>query len=169
VTIEAPASEVWRWLVQMGRGRGGMYSYDWLENLIGLGIHSTNEIRDEWQHLEPGDRIVLVPPGWLGMKDGYSLPVALVETDRAIVLRQAPPEHPWDAVWSFVIEPQANGTCRLLSRSRALHRPGLLGMIGSAATQLGDPVTLIMTRKMLLGIKSRAERALASASVIGAH
>jgi hypothetical protein len=169
VTIEAPASEVWRWLVQMGRGRGGMYSYDWLENLIGLGIHSTEEIRDEWQHLERGDRIVLVPPGWLGMKNGYSLPVALIETDRAIVLRQAPPEHPWDAVWSFVIRPQPDGTCRLLSRSRALRRPGFLGTIGWAATQLGDPITLIMTRKMLLGIKSRAERTAAPALAIAGH
>lgn len=36
VTVDAPAEQVWRWLIQIGQDRGGMYSYDWLENLIGL-------------------------------------------------------------------------------------------------------------------------------------
>src|SRR6476659_8688479 len=61
--------------------RGGMYSYDWLEKLIGLDIHSAETIRDEWQHLSVGDRVVLVPDGWMGMKGGYSLPVARIEAE----------------------------------------------------------------------------------------
>ena len=82
-----------------------MYSYDWLENLVGLGIHTTDESRDEWQHLAAGDCVVVVPKGWGLMSDGYSFPVAGGEPGRAIVLRQAPPEHPCNAVWTFVVEP----------------------------------------------------------------
>src|SRR4051812_23334407 len=49
VTIDAPAAQVWRWLVQIGQDRGGMYSYDRVENLVGLRIHSTESIHPEWQ------------------------------------------------------------------------------------------------------------------------
>jgi hypothetical protein len=63
VTVDASAEEIWAWLVQLGQGRGGMYSYDWVENLVGLDIHSAEEIREEWQHLTIGDRIVVVPEG----------------------------------------------------------------------------------------------------------
>ena len=145
-------------LVQIGMGRGGMYSYDWLENLIGLGIHSAETIRDEWQHLGVGDRVVLVRDGWMGMKGGYALPVVMIEQDRALVLRQSPPEHPWDAVWSFVITPTGPASCRLLSRSRSARRPGLAGALMRGLAQVMDPIALFMTRKMLLGIKQRAER-----------
>lgn len=154
VGIDAPPDEVWRWLVQIGQDRGGMYSYDAAENLIGLDIHSTDEIHERWQHLAAGDRVVLVPPGWAGLREGYSLPVARVEPGRALVLRQAPPEHPWNAVWSFVIVPDGAGRCRLLSRSRAERPPGAALR---AVTRALDLVALVMTRRMLLGIKERAE------------
>ena len=72
VGIEAPAADVWRWLVQIGVGRGGMYSYDWLENLIGLHIHSAETIRDEWQHLSVGDRVV-AGPRWVDGHEGRLL------------------------------------------------------------------------------------------------
>jgi hypothetical protein len=99
-----PPERVWPWLAD-GAGAVEAVSYDWLENLFGLDIHTTDEIREEWQHLEPGDRVVVVPAGRLGMPDGYSFPVAEVEEGHHLVLRQAPPEHPWDAVWTFVVEP----------------------------------------------------------------
>ena len=155
VTVEAPAEEVWAWLVQIGSGRGGMYSYDWLENLIGLDIHSTAEIRDEWQHLAVGDRVVVVPEGYRPMPAGYAFTVARVDPPCALVLRQAPPEHPWNGVWSFHVRPAPEGGCRLLARSRT-EAPTGLGL--RIATRLGEPVTLVMTRRMLHGIKERAER-----------
>ena len=158
VAIDAPPERVWPWLVQMGQGRGGMYSYDWLENLFGLNIHTTDEIREEWQHLEPGDRVVVVPAGRLGMPDGYSFPVAEVEEGHHLVLRQAPPEHPWDAVWTFVVEPDGEGRSRLISRSRSTRPTGPAALPLRGATAMMDPVTLVMTRRMLLGIKERAER-----------
>jgi hypothetical protein len=153
VTINAPAENVWRWLVQIGQNRGGMYSYDWVENVLGLRIHSAREIRQEWQRLAVGDDIRLVRPGWLGLKTGFALPVGRIEPGRAIVLREQPPAQPWNAVWSFHILPIDADHCRLLSRSRAARQHGSARMAGYVM----DPVTLLMTRKMLLGIKERSE------------
>jgi hypothetical protein len=155
VTVDAPAQVIWAWLVQMGHGRGGMYSYDWLENLIGLDIHTTDEIREEWQHLTAGDRVVVVPEGYGPMPAGYAFTVARAEPPRALVLRQAPPEHPWNGVWSFSILPSGERRCRVLSRSRT-EAPTQLGL--RIATRVGEPVTLVMTRRMLRGIKEHAER-----------
>jgi hypothetical protein len=155
VTVAAPPEQVWAWLVQMGQDRGGMYSYDWLENLIGLRIHSAEEIREEWQHLAVGDRVVVVPEGYRPMPAGYAFTVARVDPPRALVLRQAPPEHPWNGVWSFHVVPAGDGRCRLLARSRTEVAPQL-GL--RLATRVGEPVTLVMTRRMLHGIRQRAER-----------
>ena len=51
ITIDAPPEAVWPWLAQMGQGRGGFYSYDWLENVFGLGIHNADRIEPDWQEL----------------------------------------------------------------------------------------------------------------------
>ena len=155
VTIAAPPEQVWPWLMQMGQDRGGMYSYDWLENLLGLHIHSAEEIHGEWQHLSAGDRVVVVPEGYGPMPAGYAFTVARVDPPRALVLRQAPPEHPWNGVWSFHVVPAGDGRCRLLARSRTEVAPQLGLRI---ATRAGEPVTLVMTRRMLHGIRQRAER-----------
>jgi hypothetical protein len=152
-TVDAAPEEVWRWLVQIGQDRGGMYSYDWLENIFGLRIHSADRIRQEWQHLVPGDQVRLVRKGWLGLKEGLALPVARVEPGRAIVLREQPPAQPWDAIWSFHVVPLGPGRCRLISRARSAHPRGAARVTAWAMS----PVTLMMTRGMLLGIKWRAE------------
>jgi hypothetical protein len=152
-TVYAAPEEVWRWLVQIGQDRGGMYSYDWLENLFGLRIHSADRIREEWQHLAPGDQVRLVRKGWLGLKEGLALPVARVDPGRAIVLREQPPAQPWDAIWSFHVLPLGPGRCRLISRSRSARLRGAARLAAWAMS----PVTLMMTRRMLLGIKQRAE------------
>jgi len=154
-TVDAVPEEVWRWLVQIGQDRGGMYSYDWLENLLGLRIHSTDRIREEWQHLGPGDQVRLVRKGWLGLKEGLALPVARMESGRAIVLREQPPAQPWDAVWSFHVVPLGSGRCRLISRTRSARPRGAARLAAWAMS----PVTTLMTREMLLGIKRRAESA----------
>jgi hypothetical protein len=163
VTIDAPAGEVWRWLVQIGQDRGGMYSYDGIENLLGLRIHSADEIRDEWQRLEVGDSVRMVRPGWLGMRDGLALPVVRVDPGRSIVLREQPPDSPWDAVWSFHVIPRGPRQWGLVSHSRAARG----GTLARLAGEVMDPVTLLMTRRMLLGIKQRAERSAALAPPVG--
>lgn len=163
VSIAAPPDQVWPWLVQIGQDRGGMYSYEWLENLFGLDIRNADEVHPEWQVLEPGDRVVVVPAGRLGMPEGYAFPVEQVEAPHHLVLRQAPPEHPWNAVWTFVLEPEGGGT-RLVSRSRAERQAGVAGRVADVAGLVMAPVVVLMTRRMLLGIKERAERAVLAGS-----
>jgi hypothetical protein len=159
ITIHAPPDEVWRWLVQIGQDRGGWYSYEGLENMFGLHIHNTDEVRDEWQHLSAGDEVRVVPAGALGMKDGYAFRAAIVDPGRALVLRQEPPEHPWNATWAFVLAPDGWGGTRLLVRGRSVRPAGPVGHVAQIGGELLDPVTLVMTRRMLIGIRARAERA----------
>ena len=158
VTVEAPADIVWSWLVQIGQDRGGMYSYEWLENLFGLDIHNTNQIRQDWQHLAVGDQVRVVPRGKPNAGDTRSVR-SLVDPPRALVLRQQPPEHPWDATWAFLIVPVSAERSRLLSRSRTAKTAGATGVVARIGAELMGPIILLMTRKMLLGIKERAELA----------
>ena len=155
VWIDAPASAVWPWLVQMGQDRGGLYSYESLENLIGLQYRNADRIHPEWQQLAVGDVVRLVPRGWMGLRDGMALPVAQLIEGQSIVLRQTPPKFPFDGVWSFHVQPRWEDRCRLLVRSRSRMR--LPGEVVGA--ELAGPVTALMTRGMLLGIKRRAEAA----------
>lgn len=59
VTIQATADEVWPWIAQLGPGRGGFYSYDWLENVAGADIHSADTVVDRWQQVAVGDVVNL--------------------------------------------------------------------------------------------------------------
>ncbi len=158
VTVQAPAQEVWRWLVQIGTDRGGWYSYDRLERLAGVPVHTTDEVRDEWQHLAVGDRVCLAPPGWMGTPNGMVLPVAQLVEGESIVLRQQPPDSPWESVWSFHVRPLDSGSCRLIIRSRTASPRGWGRVASGALSLVMDPVTFAMERRMLLGIKCRAER-----------
>ena len=98
VWIDAEASAVWPWLVQMGQDRGGLYSYEALENFFGLQYHNADRIHPEWQRLAPGDLVRLAPRGWMGMREGIALSVVDVVEQQNIVLRATPPEHSFDAV-----------------------------------------------------------------------
>ena len=154
VWIDAAASAVWPWLVQMGQDRGGMYSYEKLENLVGLKHRNADRIHPEWQHLSVGDVIRLMPRGWMGLRDGIALPVVRLVEGEAIVLRLAPPAVPRDGVWSFHLVPLWEDRCRLLVRTRVRMRaPG--EALGAEAS---GPVMSLMTRGMLLGIKRRVEQ-----------
>lgn len=157
VTIAAPAERIWAWLVQIGQDRGGMYSYDKLEQAIGLHIRSAQSIREEWQQLSAGDRIQLVPAGWGPLPDGYAFKVAQVQAPNTLVLRQGPPQDPWDGVWTFAIRPLGPGLCRLVSHTRTARSAGVGATLLRGATSLGVPITWLMTRKMLLTLKERAE------------
>ena len=154
IWIDAPASAVWPWLVQLGQDRGGLYSYDKLENLLGLRYRNADRIHPEWQQLAVGDVIQVVPRGWMGLRDGVALPVAELIEGQAIVLRISPPQLPWDGVWSFHLMARWEDRCRLLVRSRSRMR-----MPGQAlAAEAAGPAMAVMTRGMLVGIKRRAEQ-----------
>src|SRR5271157_1269454 len=79
ITIQAPISKVWPWLVQLGQGRGGFYSYDWLENLFGCDIHNADRLLPQYQNLKAGDGIRIHPRM-------PAIPVVAVEPERVIVL-----------------------------------------------------------------------------------
>lgn len=153
VWIDASADAVWPWLLQMGQDRGGLYSYEKLENLMGLRYRNADVIHEEWQHLLPGDVVRLAPKGWLGLSDGLVLEVVDIVEGQSIVLRATPARQHWDAVWSFHVFSRWDDRSRLLIRSRTgLRHPGEV-----LATEVAAPVLAITTRGMLLGIKRRAE------------
>ena len=140
ITIDAPPEAVWPWLAQMGPSpRGGAYTYDWIENLLGLDMHSVDRVLPEFQHPEVGDTI------------GYGknrMRLERVEPERVIAWRSE--DGNW--VWTFVLA-EHDGKTRLISRNR-FRLPTLAARIGMLPM---EPASLLMERKMLLGIKQRAE------------
>ncbi len=151
ITIGAPPERVWPWIVQIGQGRGGFYSYTWLENLVGCEIVNAETVHPEWQDLTPGDSIRLHPkmPG---------LPVIIAEKNRALVLGGgAIPEHRIPPVsWAFVLEPAPGNAMRLIIRWRS-HTPNTVYDLVFNKYLL-EPIHFAMERKMMLGIRERAER-----------
>jgi hypothetical protein len=140
-TIDAPASAVWPWVAQMGPSpRGGAYTYDWIENLLGLNMHSVDRVLPEFQHPQIGETI-----GYGKNRMSY----AIVDPEHVLSTRSA--DGNW--VWTFVLE-ESDGRTRLISRNR-FRLPRLRDRIGMLPM---EPASLVMERKMLAGIKQRAER-----------
>ena len=146
VTIDAAPEAVWPWLVQMGPGRGGAYTYDWVENLFGLNMHSADRILPEFQDLKVGDALPL--------GKGPRMRIEILEPEAAMVMRSE--DGAW--VWAFGLYPApAADVTRLVSRNRiAPPEPGPLTRMFYRCVM--EPGSLVMERKMLLGIKERAER-----------
>lgn len=141
ISIDAPASAVWPWLAQMGPSpRGGVYTYDWIENLLGLDIHTVDYVMPEYQDPQPGDEIGLGP---------NVMRIDQVDPGKTLVFRSG--DGNW--LWSFNLV-EENGSTRLVSRNRFL-LPTIAAKVGILPM---EPGSLIMERKMLLGLKERAER-----------
>jgi hypothetical protein len=140
ITIDAPASAVWPWIAQMGPSpRGGAYTYDWIENLFGLNMHSADQVLPDYQHPQDGDTL------------GYGknrMRFERVEPRRVLATRSQ--DGNW--VWSFVLD-ERDGKTRLISRNR-FRLPSLTAKLGMVPMK---PGSLVMERKMLHGIKLRAE------------
>jgi hypothetical protein len=145
VTVDAPPEAIWPWLVQMGPKRGGAYTYDWVENLFGLDMHSADTVLPEFQDLKVGDELRLG-------KNGATLRAEILERDHAVVWRST--DGHW--VWAFILVPEGDGT-RLISRNRFM-LPGAGVATRLTYKYLLEPGSLVMERKTLLGIKERAER-----------
>jgi hypothetical protein len=162
ITVKAPAAAIWPWLVQLGQNRGGFYTYDALENLMGLDIHSAATIRPEWQDLHIGeDYVALDPDGSMKMT------VAVLEPERAFVILSGSPGEPPQAPgsffkgdlefsWAFVLDPLDAHTTRLLIRCRAAWADTFTARL--ARPLLLEPVHFVMEERMLRGIRDRAER-----------
>lgn len=158
ISIDAPPTAVWPWLVQMGWRRAGWYSYDAIDNGH---ASSAQRIIPELQHLQVGD---LVPEGALV---GWT--VEALEPDRLLLLTAHAPMAgvAWvrrrDSSWLFLLEATGSEGTRLIERSRTtitMNEHALLGKLlanrlGSVLLALGD---FAMARRQLQGIRRRAER-----------
>jgi hypothetical protein len=145
VTVEAGPAEIWPWLMQMGYQRGGLYSYDWLDRLFGfLDRPSATRVLPQYQRLAVGDEIP--------MGAGAGFPVRAIDPYSALVLGGDAPGFRW--IWQFGLYPVGAGRTRLISRNRAT-------VARTAGWRLFmivlEPAAFLMTRRMLLGIKQRAE------------
>jgi hypothetical protein len=148
ITIRASADRVWPWIAQLGQGRGGFYSYDMLEDLVGCDIHSASRIVPEWQDIAVGDQVRLHPD--------VALDVAAVERGRSLVLRGGVPmgntPPPYDFTWAFVLR-EHDGITRLLVRERYAYSTWWAPLLVESV----EAVSFVMSRKMLCGIRDRAE------------
>jgi hypothetical protein len=150
ITIHAGVDGVWPWIVQLGQGRGGFYSYDSLENLVGCDIHSAQQINPGWQHLDVGDTVLLAPE--------LALTVGVVKAPHTLVLRggvmPGTTVAPYDFTWTFDLSAVSATTTRLIVRER-------YGYTRRWARFMVEPLTVVsflMSRRMLRGIRDRAEQ-----------
>lgn len=170
ITIDAPPSAVWPWLVQMGCDRGGFYSWDRLDN---GGRPSATGIHPEWQAVAVGDRVSCTPDGH------WWFEVERLEPDRMLVLpssidlgRKEPfepsarrPRFGSDGTWAFVLDELPNGKTRLVVRANGVVRPR---MLGAANLLFWDPVHVVMQTRQLHNLKRRAEGARSEQVLAGA-
>ena len=143
ITIEAPTSEVWPWLLAIGQDRAGFYSNTWLENLIGADIHNADTLRPEWRQRSVGDRVPMTGSALRHLGGEVTLlAVRILEPERVIA----------DVPGRFVLLPQGDRATRFLLREPlgGAERSGILSL-------LWDPVHFVMEQRMLRGIKERAE------------
>ena len=161
ITIDATAEDIWPWLVQMGYGRAGWYSYDWVERVIGAGDFaegsSAQSVLPQFQSLSVGDSVPLSADGGMA--------AAIVDPPRALVLQMAMSmltgapardgDHAvLDWTWAFVLVPAGPRSSRLLVRVRADYRPRALRILFPLIL---EPVHLMMERAMLRGLRRRVD------------
>jgi len=146
ITINVAPTAVWPWLAQLGElPRAGFYSYDWIERLMGMRVASSAQILPDQQWLIPGQ----------ALDRAGTMLVRAVEPEQYLVL--GPPDELAElaSTWALGLYPASNGRTRLVSRVRAWVA---LTARGIGLLLLLDPGQFVMERKMLLGIKARAER-----------
>lgn len=139
VTIHAPAEAVWPWVVQLGQGRAGFYSYEWLENLFGAHMQNADLIEPAWQHVEIGDHVSFA-------QDGPFARIAAIEPGQALML---------EGGWSCYVVPVDENTTRLVVRYASFEVGDVLSKF--FYYPIFEPVHFVMESGMMLGIKQRAE------------
>lgn len=164
IVVRAPASAVWPWVAQIGQDRGGFYSFAILENLVGCELHNLDHVEPSLQSWKLGDRLWMYPPtkaGGMGQA-----PLALHEPGRALVFYTRRPGtrlvDPPDGTWAFIVEPVDERSSRFIMRADGTPSPGLLGT--AFESTVFEPIHFVMERKMMEGVKLRAEGGRASAA-----
>ena len=151
VTIEASGEAVWSWVVQLGQGRGGFYSYTWIENAFGADIHNVDRIIPELQELETGDSIRMVREDYWLQSSVTRMTVKYIDRGRTLVLQGHD-----GGTWTFHIAPIDEETTRFIVRGR---KPATRTAVGYLLRYVTYELPhFVMERGMMLGIKRRAER-----------
>jgi hypothetical protein len=145
VTIAAKPEQIYPWLLQLGAGKGGLYSYTTIEKLIGCPLVNAERIEETWQNLQVGDEVKMcpqepAPPPYL---------VAQLIPNAALVMGHKE-KGKWVDLWQFILVPQPAGGTRLILRTRTMMVGGMWDVI--------QPAVFVMERGLLLGVKARAER-----------
>jgi hypothetical protein len=157
VTIRATPDQVYPWLLQLGVDRGGMYSYDWLENLFGLNVHTIDHIVPGLQNVKPGDFFRFTPKDF-ALPNGPGLYVTELNPPQILLgcfgLSSFQPT-PCTQTWQFVLTAQGDGTTRLVLRSRT----DAGSAFSAQMSKLFDTIALTMQRGMLLGFRDRIQAA----------
>ena len=148
ITIHRPPREIWPWLVQMGSGRGGWYTYDFIDN---RGYHSATQILPAFQEIHEGSIFPALP----GAKDVFI--VAAVEPERSLALAWRQPNGTYQTTWAFVLEESAPDVTRLIVRGRVAEGYSPYGLPQWMALLAARPAHFIMQRKQLVEIRNRVE------------
>jgi hypothetical protein len=146
VTVDAAVEAVWPWLAQIGQDRAGFYSYEWLENLAGCEMRNSDELHPEWQTRAVGETVYLHPL--------QGMPVERFEPGRVLVL---------DGWGAFVVKPLGANRSRVIIRGRTPKAPAAI--LNELLIEIPH---FVMERKMLLGLKQRAERPHAATNALPA-
>ena len=155
VAVDAPPEDVWPWIAQIGQGRGGFYTYQTLENMVGCKITNTTEILSDHQHPAVGEDIHLHPTA-------PPMRIEIVDPPNALVLFGSPAdvgaEESWGvSTWQFVVNPGDDDGSRFLTRGRSDHTPDWKSRLAFGRFPVGA-ITFVMSRKMMLEIKRLAEQ-----------
>ncbi len=145
INIKANPDKIYPWILQIGADKSGMYSYSWLENLVGCKMAKEETIHSEWQTLQPGDMMKMcagefAPPPYV---------VAQAFLNQAVIFGHKDDTNAWQESWSFSLVQQPDGSTTLVSRSRTQMTGGFWEVI--------RPITFMMEAKMLETIKTLAE------------
>ena len=157
ITIDAPTTTVWRWLAQLGQDRGGFYSYEFLEDLVGAEMENRSELDPRIPPWKRGDKLWMYPPNKLNGAGHADL--LRIDPGQALVFGTwqfgTDMSKPSNGTWAFVLEPLPADQTRLIVRSRAAgERPPLAAAFD---VLVFEPIHFVMERKMLEGIKAHAE------------
>lgn len=166
ITIDAPPEQVWPWLLQVGWGRAGWYTYRWVDRLLfPNNAPSAETILPQFQGLQAGDKIPDGPP-----ESGCFFVVERIEANRLLVLHSTThlpasllqdPKVALSWTWTFSLEPEKEGRTRFHFRVRLRVRP--LWLLASAHLFIA-PADFLMARSMCKGLKRRVERLAAVSS-----
>lgn len=158
ITIHAPMSKVWPWVAQIGQDRGGFYSFDLLENLVGCEMPTVDSLRTGMQGWQVGDKLWMYPAN----KDGgigfatlrVFVPGQLLVFGTHVVGTE--PGKPEDGSWGFMLSPIDSANTRFIVRGRGARGRSLLGVAFDRG--LFEPIHFVMERRMLTGVRDLAER-----------